>query len=274
MINHARTLLMNVAGWFPKEIGEEFMPDNYRPVSPTPALALVRSILYGTTPDRLFLNYRTLQLMTLLHSTELEEHVLALDKRITYWPSTRQQFFNATFGTTYVQHAGPTVQVSFLGDAVADDRVGRSQDSWAVTIPEEGVANVQRVKAPRTAYAEAFTTSGGLSSPIPLVGTDLTLRISAGTAGVEGMIGAALFINNIGRPQLDLGELDAMLQTTVDRTMLDQIFYGDGASVIEGPTEPFRTFRNLWHSHPLLAYRLGGLLLGCIYRTEAIRQNG
>jgi hypothetical protein len=271
MINHARTLLINATGWQAGEVGEEYVPEAYRAVTLPPSVALVHSFLFGTSPDRLFVNYRAMQLMTLLHATELSDHVLALDKRITYWPNDRQQFFNATFGTQFSQHGGTTLQVSFLGEAAADDRTGRSRDSWRVSFPDEGVAHVQRTKSPRNTFVHEFQTTNGLSDPIPLDGSGLKLRVSAGAAGAEGMIGAALTINSVGRPSLDLGDLDVALSSTVDRGLLDQIFYGQNNDVTRGLVEPFRTFRSLWHDHPLMPYRLGGLLLACIYRTEAIR---
>lgn len=272
MINHARTLLMNVAGWRADEIGEEYVPESFHPVPLTPALSLVRTTLFGTNPDRLFMNYRTLQVMSMLHASELAEHVLALDKRVTYWPNERQRFFNATFGVSHVQHVGATLQVSYLGTPLADDRTGRSRDSWVVTFPEEGVANVQRTRAPKGTFVDEFQTIGGLSTPIPLHGSPLSIRVTAGS-DAAAMIGAKLIIDMIGRPSLDLGDLDALFSSTIDRTLLDQIFYGD-TTPLHGLPEPFRTFRNLWHDHPLMPYRLGGLLLGCIYRTEAIRQYG
>lgn len=37
------------------------------------------------------------------------------------------------------------------------------------------------------------------------------------------------------------------------------------------PEEPYATFKNLWFDHPLPAYRLSGLVLALIYRTEELR---
>jgi hypothetical protein len=38
------------------------------------------------------------------------------------------------------------------------------------------------------------------------------------------------------------------------------------------PAEPYSTFKNLWFDHPLPAYRLSGLVLALIYRTEELRK--
>jgi hypothetical protein len=37
------------------------------------------------------------------------------------------------------------------------------------------------------------------------------------------------------------------------------------------PAEPYATFKNLWFDHPLPAYRLSGVVLALIYRTEEAR---
>lgn len=36
--------------------------------------------------------------------------------------------------------------------------------------------------------------------------------------------------------------------------------------------EPYQTFKNLWFDHPFPAYRLSGLVLALIYRTESLRK--
>ena len=37
------------------------------------------------------------------------------------------------------------------------------------------------------------------------------------------------------------------------------------------PKEPYETFKNLWFDHPLPVYRMGGLVLALIYRTNEVR---
>ncbi len=285
MINHARTLLMNVDG--PSrltEIGEEFIPREYRTVTLPPELLAVRSVLFGSNPDRLYLNYRTRQLIGLLHSTELQEHILALDPRITYWPDTQARLFNASFAPVASWHAGPDLPVSFLGENLADDYIGVARHSWLLTFEVENIANVQRTKQPRTAVQVTFSTGNGLTSVIPLHGSRLSIRIGTGgpTIGAEGLLGMKLVISTLARPSTDLGTLIATLEQSLDRTMLNRVFHGDpgGDPKYEmvaysehptGLTEPMATFRQLWEHHPLAAYRLGGLLLAVIYRTEKLR---
>lgn len=285
MINHARTLLMNVDGPArPSELGEEFIPAAYRTVTLPPELQAVRSVLFGSSPDRLYLNYRIRQLIGLLHSTELVDHVLALDPRITYWPDTQERLLNAEFAPRASWYAGATRPVSFVGDNLADDYAGISRSSWLVTFPVENIAVVQRTKNPRTSVDVTYATGNGLTGPIPLHGSRLSIQVGTGGAniGAEGLTGLKLSINTLARPSTDIGAIVATLEQSLDRMLLNRVFYGDAGGDPKyelvaysehpmGLTEPLATFRQLWEHHPLAAYRLGGLLLAVIYRTETLR---
>jgi len=273
VINHARTLLLNLDGpWRPSEPGEDFVPSGFRAVTLTPGMNLVRSVLFGNSPDRTFLNYRLRQLLTVLHSTELEEYVLALDPRITYWPNDNTWLFAGNFRTMASRLAGNPCNITFGGDLAADDRTGRCRHGWIVAIASTGVATITRTVAPLATENVSFTLANGITPPIRLPGSGVTLQLGTGTstAGLDWFNGLRLHIDHVGRPQVDLGMLEAMLRQSLDRTLLDGLFYGTMPSLVE----PYTTFKNLWDSHPSLPYRLGGLLLAYIYRIEAIRANG
>lgn len=271
MINHARTLLMNVDGpWKPGEPGEEFMPQYYRAVPVPPSVEFVRMMLFGRDPDRTYINYRMRQLMTLLHATELEQYVLSLDSRLTYWPNDDAGLFDREFRTTCIKHVGPAADISFIGEPQADDRTGRCRHTWLVQFVADSLVRVSRTTPPRTEADITFTVSSGLSSPIPLAGTRLSLQVRTGHPELEGaaFTGLQLLVTHTGRPQTDLGELATRLQQTVDGAVVQQLFYDDHLQLVE----PYASFKHLWEDHPNMPYRLGGLLLACIYRTEAARQ--
>ncbi len=274
MINHARTLLLNLTGPFiPSELGEEYIPEKFRAVTLTPEIDAVRTILFGGAPDRLYRNYRTYQLMSLLHATEFVSHILALDPRITYFPDTRQRFFNTLFEPVAYQHAGVTVPVSFLGDNIADDFAGISRNSWYLSFDVENIVTVQRTKNPRTSVDFTFSTANGLSSPITLHGSRLAIQVGTGGAniGAEGLLGVKLVIDAVARPNSDIGTLAATLRQ-LDHLTINRIFYGEAAPSPDGSLpEPFATFKQLWEHHPVVTYQLSGLLLAVIYRTEALR---
>jgi hypothetical protein len=104
MINHIRTLLLNRDGdhgYGYDYPGEEFVLPTFRAKTvPTFLKGALRS-LFGSNPDRLYLNYRMRQIASLLHSTELEEFVVLPDSRVTYWPMVADNFLDS-FGTTAV----------------------------------------------------------------------------------------------------------------------------------------------------------------------------
>jgi hypothetical protein len=64
------------------------------------------------------------------------------------------------------------------------------------------------------------------------------------------------------RPTSDLYSIEEGLRSVGEPYLL-QLF---GVS----NEEPYLTFRNCWERHPEFAYRLGGLVLAMIYRTEEI----
>jgi len=80
MINHVRTLLQNMP---PEWESDEFVDPDFVPMSVPRAVDKVKTAIWGRTP----VHQVTLrQLMQILHATELEEHVLAKDPRVTYLP--------------------------------------------------------------------------------------------------------------------------------------------------------------------------------------------
>lgn len=83
MINHARTLLLNLPSI--NSIQEEYIPAEYIPLKLPEELQRIHDFLFD--PKSLDeMEYQTRQYMTILHGTKLEKYVLALDSRITYWP--------------------------------------------------------------------------------------------------------------------------------------------------------------------------------------------
>src|SRR5581483_2043121 len=102
MTNHFRTLLLNLSGnikppgTYP---GEEYVPPGFVAQWMPPNLQQVWNVLFGYSPDRAMVNYRLRQYMPLVHAAELEQYVLALDQRVTYWPLYDDSLFQlSTFG--------------------------------------------------------------------------------------------------------------------------------------------------------------------------------
>jgi len=88
VVNHVRSCLLN----YPGGLGvstvpyAEWIPPEYAPVPLPPDLATIHAVIFGHQPDEKALHYTARLLMPILHATELEALVLALDPRVTYLP--------------------------------------------------------------------------------------------------------------------------------------------------------------------------------------------
>lgn len=249
MINHFRTLLLNrSAPNFSTRPGEEYIPDDFAAMALPTYLQNIRVALFGSNPDWLFENYRVHQYTSLVHSTELEEFVLALDPRITYDPLDTE-FFSEVFGA----HAGKA-GLHLFGEPLAPDASGKSILRWKVELLDSDTASVEQITPISQTKTVEFKSE-------PLTdGLWMHFNASPGTIWT-------LEYNR--RPQRSLGEIVAGLESTTAQYW-NRLF---GVGSARAVSEPWQTFRNLWLLHPELPYRLGGFLLAFVYAIELERQN-
>lgn len=262
MINHGRTLLVNAPGGsrpasdFP---GEEFIPTDYVPKIVVGNLGMVRQFLYGSAPDRLMLNYRTRQLISIIHgNADLEQFMFDLDPRITYWPTEDRSLFTDTFGETINQVAGLSSSLTLSGDTLEDGSNGQLTRQWLVEVLTATTVKIQQQKPTLDISTAEYSIEAGLSSLIPLPLSGLLFRFAEAGAGTTWLI------NSVVRPTDDLGALLASFDVAGE-PLFFTLF---GVS----PPEPFLTFRNLFRKSDLLAYRLGGVVLALIYQTDLLPQ--
>jgi len=136
MINHARTLLLNVSPQKNQrqDAGYEYMSAAFWPSTLSPALAAVYKILFGRQPDMYFLNLRARELLTYVHQTELADYVYKLDPRVTYWPTTDAAFFeNAKATLVVTQTVGPPLPLNWGGGFVASNSLGVTTKQFEIT---------------------------------------------------------------------------------------------------------------------------------------------
>jgi hypothetical protein len=267
MINHARTLLMNVssASNQRQEIGEEYIPANYAPLTLPSYLQSARRILFGTAPDRYFLNFRVRELMAHLHQTELAEFVYALDPRVTYWPEVDRPFYDTEKRLVATQYFGLDAQPPyFRGDLFADNTRGRSVREFTLRVTEaEG--DWEAILAPLGRTGGVVTTpltfTDGLSQLVPLENTGVSVQIPLPTMTTDWTIYTRV------RPGPVLTTAMPILEVLGEPLFLELFGVGIGS-------EPFATFKALWFDHPNPIYRLGGLTLATIYRTNEILKTG
>lgn len=330
MINHARTLLLNQARrkTHYSDIGYEYVPPEFRPVSLPSTLQLVRQLLFGATPDNYFLNYRCRELLSYVHATELASHVYSFDPRVTYWPETHKPFFeptskrvviNQTYGAPYrFNVAGSLRALNSLGHANRQYTI----DLYKVNMGGELVLQLKLQRVGDRAPAIVETVQSFDATPVlTLPNTDIKLRLSLRAP----ILGETLIVSERGS-QINVetytDEVSAFLAAEPfglrritsdnDALTLIEVYSASGpapetetgliarwfvetkatpepvlATAIAGlemigepasielfglkDEEPYLTFKNLWFDHPLPVYRLNGMVLALIYRTEELR---
>ncbi len=292
MINHARTLLLNIfAQSADKQLaGYEYIPVEYRPLVLPQTLKTLRRVLFGSLPDQRFLNLRARELLSYVHQTELTEYVYKLDNRVTYWPEPASTSFQFPTGIQIKQIRGPTRSVAVGGEFIAANGSGRAhrqytltfvdpldatvlseQESSALTLESGKGLMLQELKSEfLTVSAETLndqrqetrqTVADGLPTLV-LPETEIRVKLSAlGTdpATYEGR----WYINLLANPVPAITSLLPTLEILGEPLFLD--LFG------VAPEEPYATFKNVWFDHPLPAYRLAGLVMALIYRTEQVR---
>lgn len=267
--NYARTLLMNVSQQDRYCPGEELIPLQYVPLQLPSYLQVLRKTLFGLSPDRLMLNYRTRQLLSLVHGTELQQYVLRLDPRITY-DLTQEKLFdpqifvpvatrqsNALVDPDEIS-AEPTLRVE--GSPASPDFSGLCRYQFRVV--NEGSASSPAYRIDRVLPMPGSEIlnpvfSSGFSTAMPLRGTGYSVKTTSPSTAYSWTIDILL------RPTLSLPALASSLQR-LNPDILNQLFL---------PTsDGYKTFHACWLQHPDFAYRLGGLVMAVIYRTHELHQ--
>jgi hypothetical protein len=260
VLNHARTLLLNVPGTaVPSDLypGDEAIAPNYAPVMLPDAVSAVHDSIFGLDPDQVFLNYRAMQLMRLIHATPLADHVTALDPRISYDLNEPTFFGNDLFapvGKFLSGSAGSTLTIT--GTPIAPDIRGRMRWSFIVTVNPAGIATVAQTTKPFLSPVTPFTVTGGLSEPIHLDDSGYSIQFNS----VQPQ---QWFVEFLNRPARGPADILAALET-IGEPVLEALF---GVS----PAEPFKTFKTLWFNNHETPLRLASIILAAIYRTEEQR---
>jgi hypothetical protein len=256
MINHARTLLLNrdgdkrpVATFF----GEEYVPELFRTVDLPSELVTARDALLGNNPDDAGINYMVWQYMKLLHSTEFEDYVLALDTRITYM--NKKTLVAFPFGPS-VDNNGIALQ--FQGAPALGGSDGRLQESWQIEQLSQGSYRLTNM---HTGFSttEVVNVTDGLTDYMAIPGhSSYNVRVA-----VDSVTTGLWFITYTAKPQATLDPIARLAQ-----------FSNTGAAVkvaVFPSRDPFKLFAKLWEDESRFAYKVSGVLLALIYRIEELR---
>ncbi len=257
MINHTRTLLMNIDGHLPVPDwakGEELVDPGYRAVNVPTFVDEVRSRLFGSDPDRAMLNYRLAQYMPMLHATELVSYVTRMDRRITYVNTVRTDLTASDFFTPVVEPiVVGTTQITVIGQPPVPDITGKMRHEYVVELLDASTANVVE-RAPH--YNVTQFTLTGESLPLGKSGYFVTL---AGTHTP----GTSYRVSFNARPTWELGDIVETFNEIGEPTLLGLFGLGRVA--------PYETYRNLFYTRRELPYRLGAVLMAVAQRTDEAR---
>jgi len=256
MINHVRTLLLNRSreGSGLDTPGEEYIPADFVPRQADSMIARIQRILFGTQPDRIYLNYRARQIMQLLHATPLGRDVTLDDRRITYLPFNAELFTEA-FGTTVTRLEGPAAVVTVGGVYEADYSLGRTEAIWDVEVTAPGVANVDLRRGSLISQQLSFDAS----SPVILPDSQLLLYMADAVTGFKARV------RSVARPTLDLSRLMTRVTQTLSSSDIVKLFP-------PGAAEPVSEWEEVWRTHPATAWRFAALLLAIARHTSTLPQ--
>jgi len=267
MINHARTLLLNIFAQSAhlQDAGYEYISPTFRPIKLPNTLTTIRRVLFGPQPDQRFLNLRARELLTYIHETELAQYVYDLDARVTYWPEPQKNTFDYRPALRISQVKGPARRIATSGEFIAANGRARQQFSLSLTgTPGAHVLELTNATLPGSGVVVSFSDIKNAPT-IAVPETQIKLRLDSLVDGSGG---------DVGEPSLWTIAIDANpapVITTLLPTLelLGEPVFLDLFGV--AATAPYDTFKNIWFDHPLPTYRLAGFVLAVIYRTEEAR---
>lgn len=256
MVNHFRTLLMNVDGSVPLPgyVAEEIVDPGYVALTLPSTLTTLRAALFGSVPDRHMLNYRCHQLLALVHATPLEEYVTKLDPRITYDFRDTSAADPAAWEPVVTVLAGSDT-LTLTGEPDPPDATGRVAYRYLINVNETGVAAVEVIGRQSQIVDLEFTAG----TKVVLPGSGVKAKFSSTAAG------QAYAVEVRSRPRRDLSEVAAACSN------LGEPVYNYLFGIVR--EQPFLTFRELWTRKQELPLRLGALACALAYRTDALRRS-
>lgn len=255
MINHVRTLLMNVDGntLMDDTIAAELLDPSYRADDLPTALTRVRTILFGVSPDTSMLNYRCRQLLAVLHTSPMVEYVTALDPRITYDFTDPALVALTTFRPVVTKNGQFDGELMLFGTIAAPDVSGQMRHVFDVTTPTTGDVEITQLTKPMRTASASFEAG----DRITLADSGLVMKLTSAASG------QLWHVTGYGRPTRDIGSMIDSIGRLGEPTLIE--LFGITKE------EPFRTFREVFHKGRETPLRLAAAVLALAYRTNELR---
>jgi hypothetical protein len=257
--------LLNLAGASPGDLvvpGEEYVPATFTSINLPANLAAYRNLIFEPGADRALYNLRLAQLLACVHATELDAYARDLDSRITYWPPRTpagRLWRAATMEAALRQTLGAPCAAAFTGSPQVFAVSGPLYYQWTVNLTDASHASVIQVAPQSSTVVNTYSIVGGLSTPVPLTHSNLSLIFPQPTPPFP----ISWSVTALARPLRDIGAVLAGLNVLGTPNDL----FGGG--------EPFATFRSLWLQLTVPApHRLAAWVLALGYRLQAVYQSG
>lgn len=255
LLNHARTLLMNISGDNDAAgyTCHELIDPDFRAVRLPAGLLRVRAALFGIHPDKDMLAVRCRQLLGLAEATPLLEYLRSFDSRVTYDFSKPVLELPAEPVTVAVRSYGTHGTLQTLGQPDPPDATGQMRYSFSVEVNEDATAIVTRINPPVQTTESVFAVGEAIQLP----GTGMTFKLDSTATG------QAFTVDILARPTRDLAALADACASLGEPTQI--ALFGISTE------EPYKTFRELWLRKKELPLRLGALVCALVYRSEEAR---
>lgn len=289
------------------DYGYEYIPKEFFPAVLTPTLNAVHKLIFGASPDNYFINFRANELMSYLHSTELAEYVYRLDPRVTYWPKLNKPYFEPAGKRVLItQIYGSPQRLSVAGGLSSLTNVGHALNMYTISLRRQtqdgNVVLVMDVKHEGRINSLFTKTIENLGAPpiITLPETALNVRLNTSPyqmtynnilTEIEDFIVIEAYdtdnADKLAEEKLSISsdsEIGLEAQWLIEAKANPQPLIATALPAIEmlgepafleifglEDKEPYLTFKNLWFDHPLPVYRLSGIVLALIYRTNELR---
>jgi len=259
MINHGRTLLLNANGNerpSPSFFLEEYVDPAFRAINLSPRLEGIRRALMGDGRDPYYANYRLRQYMKIVHSTDLESYMFALDPRITYL--REKDVVSSFYGPRGELMQGTPSVLYFFGSPSAPGSA-RMKFDWTLEAESPTTAVTTDLWRTSNPSRTEFSTSGGLTDPIPLAGqADLFVRIGNPVPGSKWLISC------LSAPADGLPEI--MAKISASGGSFTSFLFSGGA--------PYDGFGKIWNDYPFFQKSFSAFILAYVYRAEEDRLSG
>ena len=177
MVNHVRTLLLNMRSAQYIGPGEEYVPPDYVPINLPQTYAKARLALFGQNTDRVGINLILARILNYVNTTAFTADITRNDTRISYDPENITNVW-AEIGPSYTTITGSD-PVAWDGDA-SFLQPGRAHGLWRVV--NDGAGNYTLTVNDGAVYT-GTTTTITLGEKIPLVGSRLSVVVPAATPG-------------------------------------------------------------------------------------------